>query len=179
MELTDDAREPAPKAWRGRFLEDFDVGDVYRSRIGRTITDADNVWFTALTMNTNQIHFNVPYAERTEFGRPLVVSSFTLALVLGLSVADTSENAAANLGWKEIKLPRPVYAGDTLWAESEVTEVRESRSRPTVGIVSVRTRGINQRREVVLEFTRSFMVYKRDAAELKDLFPVTTEEWTV
>ena len=165
--------------WRGRFFEDFVVGGVYRSRLGRTLTETDNIWFTTLTMNTNQIHFNDVYARRTEFGRPLVVSTLTLAVVLGLSVADTSENAAANLGWENIKLPKPVFAGDTLWAESEVTTVRESRSRPQVGIVGIRTRGINQRREVVIEFTRSFMVFRRDAPEVQGLFPAVDEDWTV
>lgn len=173
------ATEGAPKQWRGRFLEDFTVGDVFRSRLGRTVTETDNIWFTALTMNTNQIHFNAEYASRTQFGKPLVVSSLTLAIVLGLSVADTSENAAANLGWTDIRLPNPVYAGDTLWAESEVLDTRESRSKASVGIVSVRTRGINQRREVVVEYRRSFMVYKRDAPEVADLFPRIETEWTV
>ena len=167
------------KEWRGRYFEDFAVGDVYRSHLGRTITEADNVWFTALTMNTNQVHFNAPYAERTEFGKPLVVSTLTLAVVLGLSIVDTSENAAANLGWNEITLPSPVFAGDTLWAESEVLEARESRSRPSAGIVSVSTRGVNQRREVVIEFRRSFMVYKRDAPEAASLFPATDADWSV
>lgn len=169
----------APKEWRGRFYEDLEVGDVYRSRIGRTISEADNVWFTCLTMNTNQIHFNVPYAERTQFGQPLVNSAFTLALVLGMTVPDTSENAAANLGWGEITLPKPVFVGDTLWAESEITARRESRSNPSVGIVSVRCRGINQRREVVIELTRTFMVYKRSAPEVADTFPLTDEDWRV
>jgi itaconyl-CoA hydratase len=167
------------KQWRGRFLEDFSVGDVYRSRLGRTVSEADNTWFTLLTMNTNQIHFNAPYAERTEFKAPLVVSTLTLAIVLGLSVADTSENAAANLGWGDIKLPAPVYAGDTLWAESEVLNVRESKSRPTCGIVGIRTRGLNQRGDVVIEFTRSFLVFKRDAPEIADTFPSSGAEWTV
>lgn len=169
----------APQEWRGRFLEDFEVGAVYRSRLGRTISEVDNTWFTLLTMNTNQIHFNKEYAARTEFDAPLVVSSLTLAIVLGLSVADTSENAAANLGWGDIVLPAPVYAGDTLWAESEVTNVRASNSRPTCGIVGVRTRGINQRSEVVIEFTRSFMVFRRDAPEVTDAFPATTTDWRV
>jgi acyl dehydratase len=172
-------RDLAPKDWRGRFLEDFSAGDVFRSRLGRTLTETDNTWFTALTMNTNQIHFNAAFAERTQFGRPLVVSTLTLAVVVGLSVADTSENAAANLGWTDITLPKPVYAGDTLWAESEVLDVRESRSKPSVGIVSIRTRGINQRGEVVLEFKRSFMIYKHDAPEVVDRFPLTEQEWTV
>ena len=165
--------------WRGRFLEDFTIGDVYRSRLGRTLEAVDNTWFTLLTMNTNQMHFNAPYAARTEFGRPLVVSTLTLAIVVGLSVADTSENAAANLGWDNIKLPKPVYAGDTIWAESEVLSVRESKSRPSCGIVGIRTRGINQRGEVVIEFTRSFLCFKRDAPEIVDVFPVTEENWTV
>jgi len=165
--------------WRGRFLEDFAAGEVYRSRLGRTVTETDNTWFTLLTMNTNQMHFNRPFAERTEFGQPLVVSSLTLAIVLGLSVADTSENAVANLGWDEIKLPLPVYAGDTLWAESEVLSARESRSRPSCGIVAIRTRGLNQRHEVVIEFTRSFMVFKSTAREVEDTFPTTDTPWTV
>jgi len=169
----------APKVWRGRFYEDFDVGDVFRSRFGRTITETDNVWFTCLTMNTNQVHFNVPHAERTQFERPLVNSTFTLALVTGMTVPDTSENGAANLSWTDIELPRPVFAGDTLWAESEITDKRESRSKPNVGIVSMRSRGINQRGEVVIEFKRTFMVYKRDAPEAADAFPVTDDDWTV
>jgi len=163
----------------GPFLEDFAVGDVYRSRLGRTISEADNTWFTLLTMNTNQIHFNAAFAERTEFGAPLVVSSLTLAIVLGLSVADTSENAAANLGWGDIRLPRPVFAGDTLWAESEILSVRESKSRQNCGIVGLRTRGVNQRAEVVIEYTRSFLVFKRSAPEVADTFPATDADWTV
>ena len=169
----------APKVWSGRLYEDFDVGDVYRSRLGRTITDTDNVWFTCLTMNTNQVHFNVPFSERTRFGQPLVNSTFTLALVTGLTVADTSENATANLSWDEIKLPNPVFVGDTIWAESEILEKRESRSNPNVGIVGMRCRGINQRREVVIEYKRTFMVYKRDAPEVADTFPGTDAQWTV
>jgi itaconyl-CoA hydratase len=169
----------APKAWRGRFFEDLAVGDRFQSRLGRTISEADNVWFTCLTMNTNQIHFNEPYAGRTRFGRPLVNSAFTLALVMGLTVPDTSENATANLEWTDVKLPSPVYAGDTLWAESEILETRESRSSPNVGIVTMRCRGINQRGEVVIEFRRTFMIYKRDAPEAAPSFPATDAEWTV
>jgi itaconyl-CoA hydratase len=172
-------RIAAPKTWRGRYYEDFDVGDVFRSRLGRTITETENVWFTCLTLNTNQVHFNVPYAERTRFGRPLVNSTFTLAVVTGMTVPDTSENAAANLSWTDIKLPNPVFAGDTLWAESEITNLRESASNPTVGIVTMRCRGVNQRREVVVEFKRTFMVYKRDAPEAAEAFPGTDDDWTV
>ncbi len=167
----------APKEWRGRFYEDFDAGDVFRSRFGRTVTQTDNIWFTCLTMNTNPMHFSEPFAAATRFGRPLVNSAFTLALVTGLTVPDTSENAAANLAWTDINLPKPVFEGDTLWAESEILEKRESSSNPSVGIVSMRCRGINQRNEVVIEFKRTFMVYKRDAAEVADSFPHTDEEW--
>jgi itaconyl-CoA hydratase len=170
---------PAPKEWRGRYFEDFDVGDVFRSRLGRTITAADNTWFTCLTMNTNQIHFNAEYAARTRFERPLVNSTFTLALVTGLTVPDTSENAAANLAWTDIKLPKPVYVGDTLWAESEILELRESGSNPSVGIVSMRCRGVNQRGEVVIEFRRTFMAYRRAEADALAAFPETSDEWTV
>jgi itaconyl-CoA hydratase len=152
---------------RGRFFEDFAVGDVYRSWLGRTVTETDNTWFTNLTMNTNQMHFNQVWAEATEFGRPLVVSTFTLSLVVGLSVRDTSENAVANLSWDNIKLPRPVFVGDTLWAESEVLELRRSKSRPSCGIVSIRTHGVNQRNEIVLECDRTFMVFSKDAPELR------------
>lgn len=172
--------ERAPKEWRGRFYEDIDVGDVYRSRLGRTISEVDNVWFTCLTMNTNQVHFNRPYAERTEFGRPLVDSTFTLALITGLTVPDTTENAAANLEWTDVKLPAPVFEGDTLWAESEILSKRESRSRPHAGIVSMRSRGINQRREVVIEFRRTFLLLKRATSdEPAGAFPGTDAEWTV
>jgi itaconyl-CoA hydratase len=170
---------PAPKEWRGRFYEDFTVGDVFRSRLGRTVTQADNHWFTLLTLNTNQVHFNEVFAEGTRIGRPLVNSTFTLALITGLSVPDTSENALANLGWAEIKLPNPVFEGDTLWAESEVLELRESQSRPNVGIVGVRTRGINQRSEVVIEFRRTFMIYRRGAPEAKSIFPAADTDWSV
>ena len=170
---------PAPKEWRGRFFEDFSVGDVFRSRLGRTITDADNVWFTCLTMNTNQVHFNAPFAERTRFGRTLVNSTFTLALVTGLTVPDTSENATANLAWTDIKLPKPVFVGDTLWSESEILELRESQSNPSVGIVTMRCRGVNQNAEVVIEFRRTFMAYRRTAAESASIFPEAAEPWTV
>lgn len=169
--------EAAPKSWRGRYFEDFDQGDVFRSRIGRTISETDNVWFTALTMNTNQVHFNTEFAATTRFGQPLVNSCLTVALVTGLSVPDTSENGTANLSWTDIELPNPVFVGDTLWAESEVLEVRESRSNPEVGIVSVRTRGLNQRGETVIQFKRSFMAYRRGAPQAAGVFPEPQEEW--
>jgi itaconyl-CoA hydratase len=168
---------PAPKEWRGRFLEDFEPGDRFRSRLGRTVLDADNVWFTCLTMNTNQVHFNAEFAARTRFGKPLVNSCLTLSLVVGLSVADTSENGTANLAWDDIKLPNPVFVGDTLWAESEILDVRPSKSNDDVGIVSLRTRGLNQRGETVIEFRRTFMAYRRSAEAVQDGFPQPVEEW--
>jgi itaconyl-CoA hydratase len=155
------------------------VGDVFRSRFGRTVTEYDNVLFTCLTMNTNSIHFDAPYAEASRFGKILVNSTFTLALITGMTVPDTSEHAAANLAWTEIKLPSPVFAGDTLWAESEILEKRESASNPSVGIVTMRCRGINQRSEVVIEFRRTFMIYKRDAPDGQPSFPGTDADWTV
>lgn len=147
--------------WEGRFLEDFQVGHRYRHAHGRTISETDNTWFTLLTNNTHQIHINADYASRTEFGRPLVVSTLTLAIVTGLTVPDVSQNAVANLGWENVRLRAPVFAGDTLYAESEVLEVRPSRTRPGQGIVRVRTRGFNQRDETVMEFERTVLVYAR------------------
>jgi acyl dehydratase len=141
----------------GRTYEELEVGAVYRSRFGRTVLEADNVWFTLLTMNTNPIHFDAAYAAQTEWGRPLVDSTFTLALVTGLSVTDVSEQAV-NLGWKEVRLPAPVFAGDTIRAETEILAKRESQSRPGSGVVTVRTRGLNQRDEVVIEFERAVLV---------------------
>ena len=140
-----------------RSYDDLEVGAVYRSRFGRTVLEADNVWFTLLTLNTNPIHFDAEYAATTEWKRPLVDSTFTLALVTGLSVADVSEHGV-NLGWREVRLPTPVFAGDTIRAETEVLEKRESASRPDQGIVTVQTRGLNQRDEVVIEFERTIMV---------------------
>jgi itaconyl-CoA hydratase len=149
------------QGWTGRVFEDFTVGDVYEHPLGRTLLAADNVWFSCLTMNTNPIHFDAEYASRTEFGRPLMNSCFTLALVTGQSVTDLTQNAVANLGWDEVRLPHPVFEGDTLYARSEVLETRESKSRPNVGIVRVKTTGVNQRATPVIEFTRTFMVWKR------------------
>src|SRR5437899_74578 len=131
-----------------RRYEDFTVGDVYRSAIGRTVTETDNLLFTMLAMNTNELHFNEEAARASEWGKPLVNSTFTLALVLGLSVADTTQAGGVNLGWTEIRLPHPVFVGDTLRSETEVVTVRESQSRPGYGIVSVRTSGLDQRDQV-------------------------------
>jgi itaconyl-CoA hydratase len=140
-----------------RTYGELEVGAVYRSRHGRTVLEADNVWFTLLTMNTNPIHFDAEYAATTEWERPLVDSTFTLALVTGLTVPDVSERGV-NLGWDEVRLLKPVFTGDTIRAETEVLSKRESQSRPESGIVRVRTRGLNQRDEVVISFERSIML---------------------
>lgn len=150
--------------WAGRFYEDFEVGDVYQHALGRTVTTTDNMWFTLLTQNTAPIHFDHHYAAQTSFGKPLVDSTFTLALVTGQSVSDVSQNVFANLGWDEVRLPHPVFEGDTIYSQSEVLEARESRSRPDVGIVTVRTTGYNQDGVVVITFKRTLLVYKRGRA---------------
>ena len=147
--------------WTGRVFEDFTVGDVYEHPLGRTILAADNVWFSCLTMNTNPIHFDAEYASRTEFKKPLVNSCLTLALVTGQSTIDLTMNAVANLSWDEVRMPNPLFEGDTVYATSEVIETRESKSRPTAGIVHVKTTGINQHGTAVIEFKRTFMVWKR------------------
>ena len=149
------------EGWTGRVYEDFEVGDIYEHPLGRTVLSSDNIWFTLLTQNTNPVHFDHAYASRTEFGRPLVNSTLTLALVTGQSVSDLSQNAVANLAWDEIRLPSPVFEGDTIYSSSEVLEKRESRSRPNAGIVRVKTTGVNQEGVVVIEFKRTFMVYRR------------------
>ncbi len=149
------------EGWHGRYFEDFQVGDVYQHPLGRTITTTDNLWFSLLTQNTNPTHFDHHYAAQTEFGKPLMNSTFTLALVTGQSVTDISQHVMANLGWDEVRLPHPLFEGDTVYSQSEVLSTRESKSRPNVGIVSVRSTGFNQHREVVITFTRTMMVYKR------------------
>jgi acyl dehydratase len=148
------------EGWKGRFYEDFTVGDVYQHPLGRTVIATDNIWFTLLTQNTAPIHFDHHYAAQTEFGRPLVDSTFTLALVTGQSVMDISQNVLANLGWDEVRLPHPVFEGDTIYSQSEVLAKRESQSRPNVGIVTVKTTGYNQEGQVVITFKRTIMVYK-------------------
>jgi len=145
----------------GRYYDDFAVGDTYKHWPGRTITAADNTWFTLLTMNQHPIHFDEEYAKRTEFGKPLVNSALTLAVVVGMSVADVSQNAVANLGWTDIVMPAPVFNGDTLYAESRVLEKRESKSRPKQGIVTVATRAWKQDGTTVMTFKRSILIPKK------------------
>ncbi|HEX8729241.1 MAG TPA: MaoC family dehydratase [Ktedonobacterales bacterium] len=152
---------PVKPGWTGRFFEDFTVGDIYEHALGRTVTTTDNLWFTLLTQNTAPIHFDHHYAAQTSFGKPLVDSTFTLALVTGQSVSDVSQNVFANLGWDEVRLPHPVFEGDTIYSRSEVLEARPSRSRPVVGVVAVQTTGFNQDGVVVISFKRTLLVYKR------------------
>ena len=146
--------------WRGRFFEDFTVGDVYEHPLGRTVTQTDNSWFTLLTQNTAALHFDENYAAQTEFGRPLVNSTFTLALVTGQSVSDVSQNVMANLGWSDVRLPNPLFEGDTVYSSSEVLETRPSKKRQNVGVVTVRTTGFKQDGTPVIVFERTVMVYR-------------------
>lgn len=163
--------EVAPGRFRetfGRYFEDFVVGHVFEHRPGRTITDADNVQFTLLTMNTHPAHFDYEFAKKTEFGKPLVCSPLTVAMMVGMSVSDCSQKAVANLGWNNIRMTHPMFPGDTLYAESEVLEKRESSSRPEQGIVTVRTIGKNQHGDVVCTFERTMLIWKRGFGPVDD-----------
>jgi acyl dehydratase len=151
--------------WEGRYYEDFEVGDIYKHPYGRTVTETDNVWFTNVTMNLNPMHFNEPYAAATEFGERLVDGTFVIALAVGMSVIDITQNATANLGYDNIRHHAPVYHGDTIFAESEVIGKRESDSRDHVGIVTTELRAYNQDGEKVLSLERTPMVLKREHAE--------------
>jgi len=148
----------------GRYYEDFKVGEIYEHRPGRTITQSDNTWFTLLTMNQHPIHFDEEFGKGTEFGKTLVASPFTIALMVGMSVSDISHKAIANLGWTDILLPHPLFVGDTLYAESEVIKLRESKSRPDDGIVTVKTLGKNQDNILVASFLRSALIPKKGKA---------------
>lgn len=165
--MTQNWKEVGPSRYRetyGRYYEDFTVGDVYEHRPGRTITEYDNISFTLLTMNTHPLHFDSEYAKHSEFGKPLVNSALTLAIVAGMSVSDTSQKAIANLGWNDIRLTAPVFAGDTIYAESEVLEKRESKSRPNQGIVTIRTTGKKADGTVFMTYERSMLIPKRGHA---------------
>lgn len=145
----------------GRYLEDFQIGDIYEHRPGRTISEADNTWFTLLTMNQHPLHFDHAYAKHSEFGQPIVNSALTLAIVAGMSVSDVSQKAIANLGWTDISMPAPVFHGDTIYAESEVVSKRESKSRPSQGMVTVETRAYKQDGTQVMSYQRTVLVPKR------------------
>lgn len=151
----------------GPYWEDFEVGDIIKHWPGRTITEADNIWFTLLTLNTHPIHFDFNYAKNQMFGKPLVNSTFTLAVLAGMTVRDTSQNTIANLGWGDIKIPNPVFIGDTIYAETEVIEKRESKSRPDAGIVTFKQTGYNQRNEVIMSYTRTSLAKRRGYDEGK------------
>src|SRR3954454_24964018 len=147
----------------GRAFEDFEVGMVIQHELGRTISAADNTWFTLLTMNSNPIHFDAHYAAQTEFGRTLVNSTLTLAIVTGISVGDVSRHAV-NLGWDEVRIPAPLFEGDTIYARTRGLSCRESKSRPNMGVVEIQTTGFKQDGAVVLTFRRTILVYKRGCA---------------
>ncbi len=160
-------KEIAPRRYRetfGRYFEDFEAGDVYEHRPGKTILEADNHLFTLLTLNTHPLHFDAKYAAASEFKRNLVVSTYTLALLIGMSVTDVSQKAVANLGMDEVRFTAPVFAGDTLYAQSEVLAKRPSRSRPGQGVVEVRTTGTNERGEIVCTFRRVMLIPARGEA---------------
>ncbi|MDX1514826.1 MAG: MaoC family dehydratase [Gammaproteobacteria bacterium] len=165
--MTVDRREVGRQRFResfGRYYEDFEIGDVYEHRPGRTISEADNTWFTLLTMNKHPLHFDAEYAKKSEFGKPLVNSALTLAMVAGMSVSDLSQKVIANLGWDKIRLTAPVFAGDTIYAESEILSKRESKSRPTQGIVTAATTGKKADGTVFMTYERTFLVPKRGHA---------------
>lgn len=162
-----EARPVGDKRYResyGRYLEDFTVGDVYEHRPGRTITESDNTWFTLLTMNQHPLHFDKEYGAKSEFGQVLVNSCLTLSLVTGMSVSDVSQKTIANLGWREVKLSGPVFVGDTIYAESEVLDIRQSESRPHQGIVTIATRGLKQDGSQVISFERAMLIPERGHA---------------
>lgn len=160
-------KEVGPNRYRetfGRYFEDFKVGDIYEHRPGKTVTEYDNHLFTLLTLNTHPMHFDAEFAKTSEFKRNLVVSPYTLALLIGMSVTDCSQKAIANLGMDEVKFTKPVFAGDTLYGESEVLEKRESKTRPGQGIVTIVTRGFNQNGEMVCTFRRNMLIPARGHA---------------
>jgi len=148
----------------GRYFEQFEVGDVYEHRPGRTISEADNTWFTLLTMNQHPLHFDFEYAKKSEFGKPVVNSCLTLSIVAGMSVSDISQKTIANLGWDKIRLTSPVFIGDTLYAESEVLALRESKSRPKQGIVTVKTTGKKADGTEFMSYERTMLIPKRGYA---------------
>jgi|TARA_B100001750_G_C15502666_1_gene598265 acyl dehydratase len=161
----------------GNYYEDFVVGEVLKHPLGRTITESDNTWFTLMTMNTNPYHFDKEYSSQSPYGKILVNSCLTLSIVTGQSVIDLSQNAFANLGWDDIKLPHPVYVGDTLYSESKITDKRESKTRKYGGIVSVSTVGYNQNGDIVISWDRKFFVYKKDSKYAKFTRPEPDSPW--
>ena len=164
------------EGWSGRYLEDFEVGDIYKHPLGRTVTEADAIWLSGLSMSSNKLYFNEAYAKEAGFEGIVVSAAFTLALVTGMSVNDISQNGI-NLEWISIDTGEPLYIGETVYAQSEVVDVRSSKSKPGQGIVTVKTTGYTQSGKVVLELKRSILVYKKEAAPQMQLFP-KTPEWS-
>lgn len=159
-----EAKEVGKNRYResyGRYLEDFSVGDIYEHRPGRTISESDNTWFTLITMNQHPLHFDASYAAKSEWKKPLVNSALTLSMVAGMSVSDISQKAIANLGWDKIRLTGPVFVGDTIYAESKVLEVRDSKSRSTQGIITVKTTGMTSDNNVFMTYERTVLIPKR------------------
>ncbi|NDK32339.1 MaoC family dehydratase [Nesterenkonia haasae] len=163
--MTETGSEAAPSrevaGWNGRLFEDFNVGDVYYHPFGKTVTQSDNHQFTLMTQNVAKTHVDAHFAAGSEFGRPLVNSTLTLALVTGQSTIDLSMNVFANMGWDEVRMPAPVFEGDTIYSRSKVLAVRGANSRPNLGLVTVATEGYNQDGVVVISYRRTFMVYRQ------------------
>lgn len=148
----------------GKYFDELEVGAIIRHELGRTLTEFDNVLFSSLTLNTQPLHINADFAAKTEFGRPLVNGLFTLGLAVGISVSDlTAGTIVANLGYENIRHPKPMFAGDTLYVETEVIARRESKSRPDAGIVTLKHTGRNQHGETTIEVTRSALFLKKSA----------------
>ena len=148
----------------GLYYEEFETGQVFEHEIRRTITEADNVWFSALTHNPQPLHIDAEFAKHTEFGRPLVNSCLTLAFMVGISVGDTTlGTTVANLGWDEVRFPKPLFHGDTIRIRTEVLELRDSKSRPDNGIVVFEHRAFNQHDELVGVCKRSALMRRRPA----------------
>ena len=169
--MRDGVIEVSPGRYRenyGRYYEEFKVGDVYEHRPGRTITETDNIWFTLLTMNQHPTHIDFAFAAKTEFEKPLIASPLTVAIMTGQSVSDVSQKAVANLGWTDIRMLKPLFAGDTLYSETEVIEKRESAKRPTQGIVTIKTIGKNQHGEIVCDFMRTMLIWKKGHGPMEE-----------
>lgn len=167
-----DVERQIVEGWQGRYYEDFEVGEIYKHPYGRTVTPTDNVWLTNIAMAPNAIHFNQVYASENELDvedsredSRIVNGIFVIMLSVGMSVMDVSQNAAANLGYDDVRHHAPVYHGDTIFAESEVLSKRESDSRPNVGLVTTELRAYNQNDDLVLSLERTPMVYKREYAQ--------------
>lgn len=161
--------DAAAKTGRSMVYEDYEVDRIYAHKFGRTVNDTDNAWFSLVTLGVNQIHFNDDYAKMTPFGKPIMPSPFTLAVVTGISAIDFGENTVANLGWMDVELPKPVFAGDTLYARTKVVSKRTSAKRPYAGLIEVKTEGFNQDGEVVITFRRKLMVYRDGHVPMRNM----------